>query len=116
MMFSCRIPINPASSPTASWPSGQPPIEVLSDKFIITQVPIIAADAVDFHRLAGAERFVGIEAPDAFKQSLATEDFMDSGDTAMEIVGGVEQGRVGVGDLIAKPQQILGNRFVVAAV
>ena len=33
-------------------------------------------DAVDFGELTWAEGFVGIEAPDAFEQSLSPQDFM----------------------------------------
>ena len=55
-------------------------------------------DAVDLFELAGAESFVGIEAPDACQKSLPAEDFVKTGDATVELVGGVEEGGIGIGD------------------
>lgn len=48
-----------------------------------------------------AESFVGIEAPAAFKKALTAKNFVEAGDTAGKIVGGVEESCVGVGDFNA---------------
>lgn len=61
--------------------------------------------AVDFFKLAGAEGFVFVEAPEAFKKALAAEDFVEAGDAAVVGVGGVEEGGVAVGDFDAEAEQ-----------
>ena len=57
------------------------------------------ADAVDLLHLAGSERFVRIEAPDAFEQALAAQDLVAAADHAVEVVGDIEDRRVAVGHL-----------------
>ena len=54
----------------------------------------------DFVGLAGAQCFIFVEAPDALQQALAAEDFVDAGNAAAEIVGGVEDCGIHIGDLI----------------
>jgi hypothetical protein len=58
-------------------------------------------DSGDFVSLPRAESFVGIEAPAAFKKALTAKNFVEAGDTAGKIVGGVEESCVGVGDFNA---------------
>ena len=79
----------------------QPLVEVFANEVVVVQMRIGAIDAVDLFRLARAERFVGIEAPDAFEESLAAENFVEAGDAARKMIGGVEKGGVGVGDFDA---------------
>ena len=71
------------------------------DEGVVVEVRVGGVDAGNFFGLAGAERFVGIEAPDAFEESLAAENFVEAGDAARKMIGGVEKGGVGVGDFDA---------------
>ena len=74
---------------------------MLVDEGVVVEVRVGGVDAGNFFGLAGAERFVGIEAPDAFEESLAAENFVEAGDAARKMIGGVEKGGVGVGDFDA---------------
>src|SRR5688572_4596704 len=73
---------------------------------------ISARNAVDLLGLAGTELLVGIEAPRAFEQALATEHFVDAGNAAGEIVGGVEDHGVRVGQFDVEPKHFRWNRGV----
>jgi hypothetical protein len=59
--------------------------------------------------LAGGEGFVFVEAPGAFEQALAAEDLVEAGDAAGEVVGGVEEGGVGVSHLDAEAEEVEGE-------
>ena len=72
------------------------------------------ADAVNLRHLAGAERFLLVETPDALQQALAAEDFVEAGDAAGETVRGVEEGGVAVGDFIRELEHFRRNRHAVA--
>ncbi len=71
---------------------------MLVDECVVVEVGIGGVDSGNFFGLAGAESFVGVEAPDAFEESLTAEDFVEAGDAAGKMIGGVEEGGVGVGD------------------
>lgn len=58
---------------------------------------VSAEDTVDFGALAGAEGFIGVKAPDAAEAAFTAEDFVDAGDAAMEVIGDVEEGGIGIG-------------------
>jgi len=60
------------------------------DEGVVVEVRVGGVNAGDFFGLAGAERFVGIEAPDAFEEALAAEDFVEAGDAPGKMIGGVE--------------------------
>src|SRR5262245_52831245 len=77
----------------------QPAVQVLPDEGVVVQVRVGTVDAVDLLRLAGAEPLVGVQAPGALQQPLPAQDLVDPGDAAGEAVRGVEDGRVGVGQL-----------------
>ena len=74
---------------------------MFADEDVIVEVRIGGVDAGNFFGLAGAEGFVGIETPDSFEEALTAKNFMEAGDAAAKIVGGVEEGGVGVGDFDA---------------
>ena len=44
---------------------------MFTDEVVVVELGIRGMNSGDFLELAGAERFVGIQAPDAFEQSLA---------------------------------------------
>ena len=46
----------------------QPPMKVLGDERIIGKIAMLATHAIDLGRLAGTQRFVGIETPDPFSK------------------------------------------------
>ena len=71
---------------------------MLRHKGIIVEMRIGGMDAVDLCALAGAEGFVFVEAPEAFEQALAVQDFVQSGDAAGETIRGIKEGGVAVGD------------------
>src|SRR5438094_10337096 len=56
-------------------------------------------DAVDLLFLAGAERLLGVETPNAIQEPLPAQNLVDAGNAAGETIGGVEDRRVGVGNL-----------------
>ena len=55
------------------------------------------ADPVNFFPLAGAECFVGIQAPNAFEQTLPSQNFMQTRDAASELIRCVKERRVAIG-------------------
>ena len=74
----------------------QPFIPMLGDEGVVVEVRVGVVDAVDFGELAGAEGFLGIQAPDAFEQPLAAENFVEAGDASGEGICCVEECGVGV--------------------
>ena len=91
----------------------QPALQVLGDEFVVGEVGVGGADAVDLFRLARAQRLVRIEAPDPFQQALAPQDFVAAGDAAPEPVGDVEDRAVAVGDAGIERQKVLVNGAAV---
>src|ERR1041385_6001609 len=75
---------------------------------------MLAADAIDLGQLPRAQPFRRVEAPDALHQPLAAQDFVAARDTAMEIVGDVEEGAVAVGNPRIQRQQIRRQLLPVA--
>src|SRR5438309_367003 len=67
---------------------------------------IRCVNAVDFGELAFAERLCGIDAPDAFEQTLPPQDFVQAGDAAGEVVGSVEERCVRVRHFDVSPQHL----------
>jgi hypothetical protein len=49
----------------------QPLVPVGRHKFVITQVRVRTAHAINFLALTGAESFIGVETPQSFEQTLA---------------------------------------------
>ena len=69
----------------------KPCFSPFAHKIIIIQPRICAIHSVNLFTLAGAQRFVGIQAPDALEQTLSAQDFMKTGDTAGELVCSIEK-------------------------
>src|SRR5262249_61029504 len=61
--------------------------------------------AIDFLDLPRTEIFVRIETPPSGEQTLPPEHFVDSCDAPRELVGGIEERRVGVHQLRAERRQ-----------
>src|SRR4051794_11211777 len=75
---------------------------------------MLAADPVDFCHLPKAKAFSRIEAPDALHQALPPQDFVATGDAAVEIIGDIEKRAVAVGNARIERQQV-GRQTVLAA-
>lgn len=73
---------------------------MLGDEIIIAEMRVGGADAINLRKLAGAERLVLVETPEAFEEALAAEDFVEAGDAARKTVRGIEEGGIAVGDFI----------------
>src|SRR5262249_40929579 len=76
----------------------EPVGEAFADEGVIVQLRIAGVDAGNFFALAEAEGFVRVETPDSFEKALAAQDFVKTGNAAGEMIGGVEEGGVGIGD------------------
>src|SRR5215468_3971184 len=87
----------------------KPFIKVLLYEVIVLQVRIESAHAIDFSALPGGEFFVRIKTPASFQKPLAAQNFMDAGNTAAELMRGIEQGSISIGDLMREGQQFAWN-------
>ena len=67
------------------------------DEYVVDQPGVIAGDPRDFRGLAGRELFVRVEARGCLQEALPAQHFVDAGQAAGEIIGGVKVSRVGVG-------------------
>lgn len=76
----------------------QPFVQVGGDEDVVGEFRVGLSDAMDFGLLPWGERFVLVEAPDAVEKALLAEYLMDTGDAATELIGGVEDGSVGLGE------------------
>ena len=88
------VPVVTAAFDTALCSSssrGEPAVEMLTDEVVVVELRIPGINPGDFLELAGAECLVGIKAPDAFEQSLAAQDFVQTGGAAGKMIGGVEE-------------------------
>jgi len=63
---------------------------MLADEAIVVEMRIRGINPGDFLGLPATEGFLGIKAPDAFEQSLAAEDFVQTGGAAGKTISGVE--------------------------
>ena len=82
---------------------------MLTDEVVVVEMRIRGVNPGDFLVLPGAEGFLGIKAPDAFKQSLATEDLVKAGGAAGKMIGGVEACCVAVRDFDTPAKKLRGN-------
>src|SRR5215831_20838818 len=86
---------------------------------VVVEVRIGRADPVDLLLLSASQRLARVEAPDAFEQPLAAQDFVATRDHAVEVVGRVEDRGVAIGHLRVERQEfsgylVLGDRRVDA--
>ena len=77
---------------------------------------ISIVNPIDFLSLPWTERFLGIQTPGAFQQTLASQDFVQAGDASCEVVGDVEESCVAISDLGAFLDEAFRNAFVIASV
>ena len=82
---------------------------MFANEVVVVEVGIGGVDPRDLFVLPGAERFVGVEAPDSFEQTLAAQGFVKTGYASGELIGSVEERRVGVGDLDASFEELRRN-------
>src|SRR6476646_6388017 len=66
--------------------SGKPPLTILRNKRIIREIGVFAANSVDLVTLPGTEPFIGVQAPNAFQQSLATKNLVTARNTAAKSI------------------------------
>ena len=85
---------------------------MFGDEGVVVQLGTGGVHPVDLLGLAGAQPFVRIDAPDAVEQALAAQHLVAAGDAAPEIVGGVEEGGVAVGDLAGEGEDAGVDRIV----
>ena len=102
----------PGARPKSDRLLAQPFFAVFADEGIVIQVRVGGVDAVDLGGLARGKRFLGIQAPGAGKQSLATQDLVNAGNTAGKGVGGIEERGIAVGDGGGAGEEFLGHRQV----
>jgi hypothetical protein len=87
----------------------KPFIKVFLYKMIILQKGIGSANPIDLLGLSRRKVFVRIETPATFKQSLPAENFVNPGNTAAKMMGGIKDGRIRVGNLMTQAQKIAGD-------
>ena len=78
---------------------------MLLHELVVCQVRIAGEHAVDVLHLTRAQILVRIETPASREQALAAQDFVNAGNASGELVRGIEERRIGVGQLGAKRQQ-----------
>src|SRR5262245_39415714 len=91
-------------TPRAAMLLAHPPVEIFSHEIIVVQAPIAVIDAINLFHLSGRKVFARVETPAARQQSLSAQNLMQAGDATGEIVLGVEQRGVRVGDF-GRPRQ-----------
>src|SRR4051812_1952144 len=82
-------------------------------EIVVGENGISLRDAIYFSRLADAQYFIFVEAPNTFQQPLTAEDFVDAWDTAAEIVCGVEDGGIHISYLVGHLQKLRRNRLAL---
>ena len=82
-------------------------MRALRDELVVHQVRVAGEHSIDLRHLAGTQFLVRIEAPPAGEQALAPQHFVDAGNASGEIVRGIEQRGVQIGELGAEREQPL---------
>lgn len=70
-------------------------------------------DAVYLFELTWRQGFVRVEAPDAFKETLTTKNFVEPRDTAAEPVRRIEESRVRIRHLVGELQNVGGDAIAI---
>ena len=65
-----------------------------------------SADTVDFFGLTRRKLFFGVEAPASGEKALAAKDLVDARDASVELVCGIEEGSIGIGNLGGEGERI----------
>src|SRR6185503_13514995 len=89
----------------------QPFLPMFAHQLLVVQMWIRTIHTIDFFALAGAERLVRVQTPDAFEQALPAQHFMDAGNTAGVVVGRVEKCGVGVCNFDRPLQEFARNEL-----
>src|SRR3954454_9507404 len=97
------------ASTTVSDHSVQPAREIRRHEYVVGELRVERADAVDLLALAGAQVFRRIEAPPALEQALPAEHLVAAGDHAVERVRDIEEGGVAVGYGAVEREQVRGH-------
>ena len=84
------------------------------NEFIVVEMRIGAADAVDLSCLTCGERFSGVEASYALEQSLAAQYFVNPGNAARKIICGIEERGVAVRYLCCMRQKRPGDLLFIS--
>ena len=79
---------------------------MLRNERVVVEMRIGTMDAINFLQLSGTQCFMFIKAPKPFEQSLASQNFMKSGDAATESVGGVKECSVAIGDFHSESEKL----------
>src|SRR5215472_7112262 len=74
-----------------------PYVPLSTHEFVVFQFRIGATDPVNLLLLAGTEGFLRIQAPNAFKQTLSPQYFMQTSDAAREVVCCIEKRGIAIG-------------------
>src|SRR5262245_35431746 len=84
------------------------------NEIVVAEIGMFAIDTVDFLVLARTQRLVRIEAPDTLQKALPAQHLMTACDTAVEIIGDIEEGAVAIGDTGIQREKIGRNARLVA--
>src|SRR6266566_8712943 len=103
--FLSRDRFTPPEAQRAST-SSEPPVQVFSDELVVREMWIVGKRAIDLVHLPRTQILIRIETPAAGEQPLAPEDLVDPWDASRELMRGIEERRVGVGQFGAKRQQL----------
>src|SRR5215467_8566472 len=74
-----------------------PCVPLSTHKYVVIQFRIGTIDPVNLLFLSGAEGFLRIQAPNAFKQTLSPQYFMQTRDAAREVVCCIEKRGIAIG-------------------
>ena len=84
---------------------------MFGDKGIVDQLGVGVNDPGNLLRLPRREQFLGVETPGSSEQSLSPQHLVNSRDTTGELMIGVEDRRVGIGQT-GRERQPLGADLV----
>ena len=87
----------------------EPAVAVGVDEFVIAQPRIGLGDPGEFFGLPRRKDLGGIEAMDGGEKALPAEDLVNAGKAALEVIGGVEEGCIGIGQGGVFHQPLGGN-------
>src|SRR5690349_9876163 len=82
------------------------------DEVVVVQMWVTSMNPVDLFTLAGAERFVWVQTPNPFEQTLTMQHFVQTGDATGVAIGGVEEGSVAIGNFNSGSEQVGGDWLI----
>src|SRR5579883_545712 len=91
----------------------QPGVAVFLDETVVlgAKMRVTAAYAIDLFALAGRESAAWIQGPEAFQQALTSQNFVNTGNTAREVMGRVEDRGIHIGNLLCQRQLASQDRI-----